>query len=259
MKKMIVVGDSQVFSFSLALKDEAFRAELSRPFETRFIANGNIIKSVTLTLEGGEVILNPVITAQFGASIKDAKTFWNDHQVALLIGGAEHNRHALMSGGEEFDFLMQPDGAVAGGRPFVPSAMVSSFFESVFESFGRGVKLISQLSVGQPFYVLQGPPPAVEDEAMEKYLAANFAKSPRKVAKLDFRLRMHAAASDALERIVVREGGVFVRSPKQAETPEGALKPVMTADPFHANSTYGKLFLKEFDHLLSKAAAKPAA
>lgn len=261
-KNVYIIGDSHTGVIGAALNAAGARTALPRTYNVRAASNGDIVQSFVLDLADGRSIINPAVSVHFSPTMQLAKTFWTDNHVVLLFGGLEHNRFALRVAGREFDFpaadgLTPP---LTPGRRFVSRGLAEAALGQTFAELDRGLGLVAKLS-GRGFYVLQGPPPAPDNAAIERFFRERKLVAEGKdvqVSDPQFRARIYALAGEVLAAMVASHGGVFIPAPAAAFQ-DGLLRADLVGDPYHANAAYGGLALEALEAAFARAEQAEAA
>jgi len=251
LKKILIVGDSQVGCFAQALNDPAFRAGLRHDISVRLIPGG-VIRDFVLELAGGATILNPLIANLFSPTVTLARTFWQDNRVLWHFGGAQHNNFAVRTAADAFDFLSPEEEFREVAGPLVTAGLIEAWFEDFFRKLDTGLAEIARLSGGE-VYVLQPPPPAADGARMEAYLLGlGLISSDRPVTVADrgFRRKLYDISLRVMRTMAARHGGQFIAAPDAVFDATGLLPGEFFQDPYHANAAYGRIVLAGIDRLL---------
>jgi hypothetical protein len=119
---------------------------------------------------------------------------------------------------------------------------ISSFFKSV---------QVERFSV--PTFALSFPPPICDsvfilgDDFIREVLAG------RRLAAASWRYRTWKSHALALHTIYQENGVPFIDPPRESQGEDGCLLQPFWADPFHANSRYGHLLLRQLSDLFTNA------
>lgn len=249
-KAAIILGHSHLSSIVYYLNDrpaELYEGDASIQYYVFDTVRMGADFQFTVSDNNGGYILNPVIHQM----VEERVPADRERIYISMFGGNAHNALTLLEHPKPFDFTLpsQADLPIEPDCDLVTSGYIRDFLLKMSEVYRFNTSTLRN-AVREPVVHFESPPPIGSNAFILDRLEAWFKNEerPPKIAPKYLRYKLWRMHSEIIKESCERGGVEFLETPAGAFDDEGFLLEEHARDSTHADASFGRLVLKNFEH-----------